>query len=539
MVPGMRKTILQPGATCSDLIVYAHIDGDVLRPVVPAITDDAFVTLFAGTGTSAYKGIVANAGGWGGFVQGLEAELGHTVLRTLLITWSAGSQVAMEACASEAPPDAVVMLDGLYASKPPKSAMGDGQVINSPGLNAVVSYAIRAAKREPTANGERVMVIFHSRIPTTYASSKECAEFVQQRVEEAMGEKMLPATDVTADTLDGHFFTEALAIGNLRIVEFAGANAGEHIREAHLWDEAIKLWVPWVTGRTVCDPDTGPRWALRRVLRNTFPMMRGEDVRAWQAFLSSQGANVQVDGIFGPKTKLATETWQRAYVLPVTGQLDAVTYGTAIGNGFIIGTPPAPAPFVPEAEEDTQDAAPSTSPTGETVVPPRPNIVLAVLERAANDLGMGEDLGKNDGTRIREMLRPFGIVPPANWCAVAFADWLRNGARDAGVSPPISGSSGAIATMGQFRSANRWVSIADVRKNPALIRPGMVPVWDRSVPGNPASSWWGHIGVTISTVNSAGYFTTIEGNSGTNADRCAKMSRSINDPKLFGFGWID
>lgn len=512
----MKITTIQRGASCSDLIVYAHIDGSILRPVVPVVTSDAFMTVFAGAGTSAYRGIVNGADGWRGFVAAAEDALGHSVTRTCLITWSAGSQVALEACASVDPPDAVVMLDGLYASKPKGSRVGDGQVVPSKDLEAVVDFAVRAARREKTARGvERVMVVFHSRIATNYASSKECAEYVQARVEAALGERMQPATDVDATMLDGHFFAEALALGNLRVVEFAGAGAGEHIREAHLWDEASKIWVPWISGPTVCDESTAPQWAFPRVLSVTSPMMRGEDVRAWQAFIRDQGVELVADGVFGPVTRAKTEDWQRAYALPVNGTLDLPTYTTALNAGFKPGGVAGPR---------------------ETVK--RPSLVEGMIARAHADLGVWEELGPNDGQRIREMLKPFGIVGAANWCAAAVSDWLRRGAEDAGVTAPIAGSAGAQKLMANFKAVGRWVPASDARKTPSLVRAGMVPVWDRATPGKPETSWLGHVAVATAGVTE-GSFPTVEGNSGPAGDRVAEMSRRLDDPRLFGFGFVD
>lgn len=527
----MRETILQAGSTGSDLVVYAHIDGSMLKPIVPTITSDAFVTLFAGTGTNAYRGVIG--GSWRAYVASLESEgkLGHPVARTALITWSAGSQVAMEACADADPPDAVVMLDGLYAGKPKGSTMGDGQVIDNAGLDAVVKCAVAAARREKSPRDvERVFVIFHSRIPTPYASSKECAERVQMRVELALGEKMQPATDVRSELLDGHFFVEALALGNLRIVEFAGANAGEHIKEAHLWDEAVKLWLPWVTETGVtAGPATAWGVPLKRVLDVQRPMMRGIDVRAWQDFLVSQGLVLDVDGIFGPKTSAQTQVWQRASGLPETGKLDVVTYHAAILAGF----KPNGGNLSASPKNSSEEEPPSTLPDGAT----RVDLVSAVIARARKDIGVGEDFGHNDGQRIREMGKRFGFIPGSNWCAIAVSDWLLRGAEDAGVRAPVHGSQGAQALMGQFKAAGLWLSASDARKNPALVKAGMVPVWDRSDPARPESSWWGHIGLTTSGVK-GGKFTTIEGNSGPMGDRVVENSRLLSDSKLFGFGQL-
>lgn len=548
MVFAMKTTVLQHGSSCSDLIVYAHIDGSILKPLIPAVTKDAFISLFAGAGTSAYKGAVASAGGWPAFVAQLSEPLGYKPRRTALITWSAGSQVAMEACAGPEVPDAVVMLDGLYGGKPKGSKMGDGQVLPSPGLDAVTVCATAAARREKNVHNiegatfetERVFVIFHSQIPTPYASSKECAEYVQARVEEALGEKMERAVDVDASLLDGHFFVEAWALGNLRIVEFGGANAGEHIREAHLWDEAAKLWIPWIAGADVCAGST-TAWEvpLSRVLDVRAPMMRGPDVRAWQAFLVSQGLELDVDGIFGPKTSAKTQTFQRAYDLPESGALDAVTFHAATLAGYEqpTGGEQMAANGVTNFSlaSDSDIAPPSTLPDGTAPVAV-PSLVDAVIARARRDIGITEDLGRNDGVRIREMGQRFGISPGSNWCAVAVSDWISNGAADAKVTPPISGSPGAQALMGQFKSVGRWLAASDARKDPTRVKAGMVAVWDRSTPGRPETSWLGHTALVTGGCQSFDAFPTIEGNSGPQANQCIVGLRELSDPRLFGFG---
>jgi peptidoglycan hydrolase-like protein with peptidoglycan-binding domain len=518
----MRTTVLQRGHAASDLIVYAHIDGQVLAPLVPKVTDDAVVTLFAGAGTSAYRNKIG--AGWRPFVAGLSDVLGHPVHRTLLATWSAGSQVAIEAACDADPPDALVMLDGLYAGKPSGSRMGDGKIVPTAQLHALAAYACRAARGERSPRGEPYrLVLFHSRIPTTYASSKECCEWVQAQVEAAVG-PMRPASDVEPHLLDGHFFVEALALGNLRVVEFAGADAAEHIRQAHLWDEAARLWVPWILPGSGASPapvdPSSP--APVRVLRVTRPMMRGADVRAWQAYLKEQGAELDADGVFGPFTEAKTRWFQVAFNLPATGGLDAATFAAALGAGFLPDVVVAPPATKPPA-----DAPPAS-------IPPT-TIAEAVVLRARVDLGVYEDLGQNDGRRIRELGQPWGFKPGQNWCAYAASAWIRWGALDIGVAPPIVGSGGAQAVMAQFKAAGRWLSAAEARKNPALVTAGMVPVWDRSTPGKPETSWQGHIGVTVGGMV-GGVFPTIEGNSGVDGRRVAEMQRQLSDGRLFGFG---
>ncbi len=161
----------------------------------------------------------------------------------------------------------------------------------------------------------------------------------------------------------------------------------------------------------------------------------------------------------------------------------------------------------------------------------------AVVLRARMDIGVREDLGRNDGTRIREMMRPWKGVPGQNWCGFAASDWIIRGAADVGVEPPIAGSGGAQAIMAQFKAAKRWISASALRKDPSLLRAGMVPVWDRS-DGTPAHQWWGHIGVTTGPAK-GGAFPTIEGNSGVDGARVAEMMRALSDGRLFGVGVLD
>ena len=361
----MQLKILQVGAPCSDLLVYAHIDGSFIKPLVPSLTEDAVVSLYAGPSTSYYKGAVLGAAGtWPSFVAGVEKQLGHAVRRHLLVSWSAGSQVALEAVQSPDPPDAVVMLDGLYGQKPAGSKPGDGQVVPSPALDALVDFAVGAARRTPSPRGgERVLVIFHSRIATSYASSKECAEYVQRRVEALVG-PMQPDPSAAPAVLDGHKPAEALVLGNLRIVEFAGADTKEHVREAHLWDEVARLWVPWITDANVCGaagptiPAPPPSLPLPsiptvgqvRELRLTSPRMKGEDVRAWQVFLQEEGLELVADGDFGPVTDAKTRVFQTAHVLPVTGVVDGTTLGAAATGPRVF----APTPNVPPAPVSTE-----------------------------------------------------------------------------------------------------------------------------------------------------------------------------------------
>ena len=178
-----------------------------------------------------------------------------------------------------------------------------------------------------------------------------------------------------------------------------------------------------------------------------------------------------------------------------------------------------------------QESAPDTKPSGGVS---RGTLGEAVLAEALTDLdaGIREDLGRNDGHKIREYLKPWRLKPPQNWCSVAVAAWLVRACRLHGLPQPIKGSPGAQATMGQLKRAGLWVPAQ--RITPADLTPGAVIVWQRGRPG----SWMGHIGL-VDQPGEPGHVWTVEGNSGPRGDCVARMDRKLDDPRLFGIGRLD
>lgn len=150
---------------------------------------------------------------------------------------------------------------------------------------------------------------------------------------------------------------------------------------------------------------------------------------------------------------------------------------------------------------------------------------LAVLHNAQADIGVTEDLGKNDGKRIREYFKYFNMGASQDWCAAAVSAWMK----EAG-GGPIAGSVGARQVGSQFANANLWVPKGKIQ--PKHLIPGNIAVWARG----PSGSGLGHIGVIESSDGKN--FTSIEGNSGTRSNAVVRNTHSINDANLLGIGML-
>lgn len=158
------------------------------------------------------------------------------------------------------------------------------------------------------------------------------------------------------------------------------------------------------------------------------------------------------------------------------------------------------------------------------------NLGLATLERAKIDLDKGiyEDLGPNDGHRIREYAANYGLKPPINWCAVALCTWLKEACQALEVDMPIVGSAAAQGVMSQFIKIGIWTPKKAIGESDIIA--GNVPIWSR-----PPKAWMGHIGIIELTARNKSFYS-IEGNSGPKGDKVACVEHYLDDARLLGIG---
>jgi hypothetical protein len=348
-------------------------------------------------------------------------------------------------------PDAVLIADGLYA---------DYVAPHTPdqrSLQSIIDYAILAASGAKAPDNAPpgtvyengfTCVLWHSNIvPPGYASTKECCDLIRNTVATRLGVDPTPVAP-TSTFLGGRAIKSYWGYRQFHVIEYAGADAAEHIAEAHLIDDVMRHYCPWFT----------------------------DDNR--------------------------TSLEDYAYFPEIVRRAPL--------SGIVTSSP----------------------------------FSQAVLQRAIVDLEAGVT---SFDARVLQMMGRYGVTPPANWCACAVGTWIWETWHESGgeIILPIQTSAGAKATMVQFQKAARWITAAQLREHPQLLRAGMVPVWDRYDPKETGSqSWWGHIGIVEQVDTSSTMFNSIEGNSrgdDGSADPSGvkrRTNRSIFDPKLLGCGVI-
>ncbi len=130
-----------------------------------------------------------------------------------------------------------------------------------------------------------------------------------------------------------------------------------------------------------------------RVLELTNPILTGNDVTAWQRFISGKGFWLgRIDGDFGNKTHQATIAFQRRYRLYPDGVVGRRTLRVAREQGFVPPNTTAPTPPPPRQPNPARPPRPMPTggvvPPGSTTYPPRPSGLPApTLQNAINLFG--------------------------------------------------------------------------------------------------------------------------------------------------------
>lgn len=408
----------------------------------------------------------------------------------VLIGYSAGClQGIRQRLLDGADPDAVVAIDGTHASIQPK----DWQ------LDPWKHMATEARA------GRKLFVATHTQL--TYVETKP---------------DPYQATVTTLRQITGWKLAEAgplplgveVSDGSLHVHSYQSGSADRAAHEAQarvVLPEMLRRYVaPWL-GLAAGVPPVPPRINAAKVteLRTLRRGCHGQDVVALQSRLRELGYDPgAADGSFGPVVETAVRSFQVDYRLEADGVVGpktraALASATALQTRHGIGL--------------------------------ASNIGEALLDEMRVELASGvrETIGPNDSARIRDFLRGTGAPPGSSWCAALVRFCLLAAATKLGVEAPIAGSVGARATMDQLKRAGRWIDAVELRQHPERLRRGMIPVWWRGQP----TGWLGHIGV-VSRVDGR-RFHSIEGNSGSAADRVAEMPHLLDEAHLFGAGFVD
>ena len=225
----------------ADLFVWAM--GDLQADLRKGAPKDAIIYFFNGAGTSAYNHPPKVAE-----IKAKYPTSNGTPYRHVTVAgWSAGGRAVqrwldnystgIDAVSNGV--DAVLLADALYTGLVDDKA-------DPTALDSAIHFAIDAAT-SPEGSSP-IFVFWHSSItPPGYASSGQCADVIRAAIEKTVG----PMADFTPPTSFRATLTSAVRHGNCILLGYKGADAAEHIREAHLIDDAMQAFIPW------CTPDCG------------------------------------------------------------------------------------------------------------------------------------------------------------------------------------------------------------------------------------------------------------------------------------------
>jgi len=104
------------------------------------------------------------------------------------------------------------------------------------------------------------------------------------------------------------------------------SNGGQVMRRERHISTILGFAHPDYDSKPVIDPDDTPDWS-GRYIQLTSPMMKGEDIREWQAQMIENGYELgSADGVFGPKCHEALVKFQKDRGLKVDGVIGPMTW---------------------------------------------------------------------------------------------------------------------------------------------------------------------------------------------------------------------
>ncbi len=190
-----------------------------------------------------------------------------------------------------------------------------------------------------------------------------------------------------------------------------------------------------------------------RILQVTTPLMTGDDVREIQTALNQAGAQLQVDGVFGPGSRTAVEQYQRANGLPVTGQVDGATRTRLLQRVLHLTSPPMTGPDVEAVQRQLRLWGFGSTPDG--IFGPATRQAVEQFQRAA---GLVVDGVVGPRTQTLISTRPMALTqPPLRGEDV---EGLQRALNRAGVMVAIDGvfGPGTDWAVKQFQARNLLVA---------------------------------------------------------------------------------
>jgi len=163
-------------------------------------------------------------------------ESGAKVGRIALSSWSAGGASVKNILANEPADsnriDAVILADGVFSFWEDQKK----QIVKREPLDPIINFGKKAV------NGEKLMVITHTAIPTDYPNVEACTKVVLDNLDLAKGEP-LPATQ-----LSGGAPTYAVDRGGFHVRGVDGKGPEDHIAQIRALDDAYselrRRWYP-------------------------------------------------------------------------------------------------------------------------------------------------------------------------------------------------------------------------------------------------------------------------------------------------------